>query len=79
MKERSVIMSSEEPKMMFANRIGLWHKKFCWLPVKSYDNRIIWLKTVSRASYQVKAHLQGGLDQFFVYSIEEQVNEKKNK
>lgn len=57
--------------LKFANRVGVWHRKFCWLPTRTVDNRWFWLTNLWRACYQTHDYLyHGGMEKFFVYTRE---------
>lgn len=59
-----------EPRPMFGDPIGPWHPWFAWLPVRSYDHRLAWMRFVSRRRIQLHHYLTGGPDQWWQYSIE---------
>lgn len=50
-----------EPAFMFMDPIGPWHDWFAWRPVRTYDERWVWLRTVRRRRFQTKAYLDGPL------------------
>ena len=59
---------------VFGDYIGGWHRKFCLLPRKTYDGRIVWLRWVWRRRVLLKEHIQ--LDhplaraQWWMYTID---------
>lgn len=58
-------------KPMFGDPVGPWHQWFAWKPVRSYDQRLIWLRRCWRRTIQKHQYLYGGADFWFQYSIEE--------
>jgi len=61
----------------FGDIIGPWHRWFAWHPVSTYDCRWLWLRFVNRVCVQKHDYLSGGGPYFwFIYSIEEQENER---
>lgn len=48
-----------DPRPMFGDPIGPWHRWFAWLPVRTYDGRRVWLRTIWRRGIQLHGHLPG--------------------
>lgn len=64
-------MSNGQPA--FGNFIGQWHKKFMWLPIKTYDDRIVWLRYVWRRRVLLHDYLPNPyphLDKWWWHQIE---------
>lgn len=51
----------------FADQIGPWHDWFAWFPVRTYDGKWVWLRTVRRCRAQTHAYLSGPIQQWWVY------------
>lgn len=62
---------SGDPMPRFGFPCGDWHRWFAWKPVRSYDNRLAWLRFISRRCIQKHDYLFGGADFWFQYSIED--------
>jgi len=58
-------MDDAEP--YFGDPIGPWHPWFAWRPVRTFDGRWTWLRTVKRRRIQLKPHLDGGMPQWWQY------------
>jgi hypothetical protein len=63
-------MGELDPQPLFGSAVGPWHRHFALLPVKSYDQRAIWLCWCWRRCIQKHHYLLGGADFWFQYSIE---------
>ncbi|MCR9222830.1 MAG: hypothetical protein NXH70_02075 [Hyphomonas sp.] len=48
-----------DPAYMFMERVGEWHDKYAYLPVRLYDGHWIWRQPYRSALYQTKMHLDG--------------------
>lgn len=48
-----------EPAYLFQERVGPWHEKYAWRPVRLHDGFWIWRQKYRSALYQSKAHLSG--------------------
>lgn len=58
------------PIPMFGDPVGPWHKWFAWKPVKTYDQRFVWLRTVERRCIQKHEYLpHGGADFWWQYRL----------
>jgi hypothetical protein len=53
---------------LFGDPVGPWHSWFAWWPVRSFDNRIIWLRFCSRRCIQKHQYLDGGSDFWWQYT-----------
>ena len=60
-------MSDENPAAYFFEPIGRWHDWFAWFPIRTYDNRLVWLERVRRRRLQKHWYLHGGPDQIWQY------------
>ncbi|ESZ60682.1 hypothetical protein NL532_24275 [Mesorhizobium sp. C120A] len=58
------------PTPFFGDAIGPWHDHFAWLPIRTYDQRLVWLKWCRRRCVQKHQYLDGGGDFWFQYHIE---------
>lgn len=58
------------PTPLFADAIGPWHDHFCWLPIRTYDQRLVWLRWVRRRCVEKRDFLRGGPDAWFQYHDE---------
>jgi hypothetical protein len=65
-------MTDPDPKMMFIDPVGDWHWWFAWHPVRSYDQRFIWLRWCRRRCMQKHQYLTGGPDFSWQYHIAKQ-------
>lgn len=54
----------------FGEYTGSWHKWFAWKPVKTYDQRFVWLRMVWRRGVYKHQYLHGGRDFWFWYSLD---------
>lgn len=63
-------MSDPNPKMIFADAVGPWHDWFAWFPVRTYDQRFVWLRKCRRRAMQKHQYLYGGPDLWFQYHCE---------
>ena len=61
------------PKMMFTSPVGEWHRWFAWKPVRTYDQRLVWLRIVGRRCMQKHQYLQGGPDFSWQYALPAQI------
>jgi len=59
--------NKNEHKYCFASPVSLWHKWFAWFPVRTWDNRLIWLKQVERRMLAKHSHLSGPSSEWFEY------------
>ena len=64
-------MGDPDPKMMFTSPVGPWHDHFAWLPVRTYDRRLVWLRWVRRRAMQKHQYLTGGPDFSWQYHREQ--------
>ncbi len=55
---------------LFGSPIGPWHRHFAWLPVRTYDQRFVWLRSCFRRCIQKHQYLPGGSDFWWQYSLE---------
>lgn len=58
------------PQMRFADPVGPWHDYFAWWPVRTYDQRLVWLRWCRRRCLQKKQFLDGGSDFSWQYHCE---------
>ncbi len=58
-------------KPAFGELVGSWHRWFAWLPVRTYDQRLVWLRPVWRRSVFKHQFLHGGGDWWFWYSLDD--------
>jgi hypothetical protein len=61
-----------DPKPFFGDVIGPWHDHFAWLPIRTYDQQLVWLRWCRRRQV-VKLHLGGAgaeADFWFQYHAE---------
>lgn len=63
-------MSDPNPQMFFCEPVGPWHDWFAWFPISTYDNRLVWLKTVRRRRMQKHYYLHGGPNSWWQYHEE---------
>jgi len=54
-----------DPIPMFGHPIGLWHWHFTWWPIRTYDQRPVWLRGVERRCIQRHQYLSGGGPDFW--------------
>ncbi|QIG76661.1 hypothetical protein EVC28_037 [Rhizobium phage RHph_I1_23] len=60
-------MSDPNPQMMFGEPVGPWHDWFAWFPIRTYDQRLVWLRWVRRRSILKHWYLHGGPDFWWQY------------
>lgn len=58
------------PAPQFGELIGEWHKVFTWIPVRTYDNRFVWLKYVWRRCVCKHEYLPGEDCFWWWYSLD---------
>lgn len=63
------ILADPEPKMMFTDPVGPWHWWFAWHPVRTFDQRLVWLRWCRRRCMQKHQYLYGGPDFSWQYHI----------
>lgn len=54
------------PRFGFA--VNEWAKCFAWLPVVTFDGRLVWLRPVMRRRFHLHDYLNGGPEQWWVYA-----------
>jgi hypothetical protein len=59
----------EGPRPRFGEQVGPWHWHFAWWPVRTYDQRLVWLRWVERRCIQKNEYLYGGGDFWWQYRI----------
>ncbi|MGV2049293.1 hypothetical protein ACQZ48_04340 [Agrobacterium sp. 22-209-1] len=57
------------PQMMFGDPVSGWHDHFAWFPVRTYDQRLVWLRWVRRRCIQKHQYLYGGPDFWWQYYL----------
>lgn len=62
--------SEPDPRPTFGDPVGPWHWWFAWKPVRTYDNRRVWLRWVRRRNVQKHEYLHGGGDRWWQYHSE---------
>jgi hypothetical protein len=67
-----VVVSADAPR--FGVPIGEFHRVFAWLPVRTYDRRLVWLRPVWRRCIQKHDYLTGGPDFWWQYSLPDEPN-----
>lgn len=59
-------------KPRFGFPISDWHRAFAWWPVRTFDGRRVWLRSVMRRRYHEHEYLthpgHAGMDQWWVYA-----------
>ncbi|MER9912841.1 hypothetical protein NKJ71_19635 [Mesorhizobium sp. M0050] len=61
------------PTPFFGDAIGPWHDHFAWLPIRTYDQRLVWLKWCRRREVMKLYLFEGvgtGTEIWFQYHIE---------
>lgn len=58
------------PQMMFMFPIGPWHDWFAWFPVRTYDHRWAWLRSIRRRRLQTHDYLDGPMSCCWQYHRE---------
>lgn len=56
-----------EPR--FGHPIGPWHRWFAWRPVRTVDQGLVWMRTVSRRRYQSLPNLPGATYDWFHHAV----------
>jgi hypothetical protein len=64
------IPMSDKRKPRFGDTIGPWHRAFAWWPVRTYDQRLAWMRFIWRRCIQKHEYLYGGGDFWWQRSIE---------
>lgn len=52
------------PQPFFGDAVGPWHDHFAWLPIRTYEQQLVWLRWVRRRS------VRGGTAIWFQYHAE---------
>ena len=58
-------MISSYPRPQFGDFVGPWRKAFAWLPTKTYDGSLIWLRGYRRRRVQLHDYLPGPTTQWW--------------
>ena len=58
-----------KPMPKFGFPIGPFHEWFAWYPIRTFDHRLVWLKTVLRRRIQKHSYLDGGPDAWWQYKM----------
>ncbi len=70
-EQEEVIMGkidlSDIPYPLFGSPVSPWRKYFAWRPIKTWDNRFVWMRNVNRRLIQKHIYLDGGNDFWFQY------------
>lgn len=53
------------PTPFFGDAIGPWHDHFAWLPVRTYDQQLVWLRWCRRRCVQKHDYLTEGRTSFW--------------
>lgn len=59
-----------DPLPEFGLPVGPWHRWFAWRPVLTYDQRLVWFRSLSRRCIQKHNYLDGGAEFWFQYSLD---------
>ena len=55
-------------KPQFGFPISDWHQSFAWRPRRTFDGRLVWLRSLMRRRYHRHDYLRGGPDQWWIYA-----------
>lgn len=58
------------PIPFFGDVIGQWHDHYAWLPIRTYDQRLVWLRWVRRRCVHKHQYLSGGADFWWQFHAE---------
>ena len=64
----SAFWANQYARMQFGFPISDWRRTFAWLPVRTFDGRLIWLRPVMTRRYHLHDYLTGGPDQWSIYA-----------
>lgn len=63
-------MADPDPQLRFGFPVGPWHDHFAWFLIRTYDDRLVWLRRVRRRRIQKHFYLDGGPDSWWQYHCE---------
>lgn len=59
MADRLTLVDERLAMPVFGDPVSSWHWWFEWKPVRTFDQRIVWLRWICRRCIQTHVHLPG--------------------